>query len=132
LETRNVRISQITTSTSRQLLGLALDRASIANQFFDAPPLCFSIEIRKSGQTYSTIGALPAFELIYIVADRRRHPSAHNYRKEMSIFTAPRFRQRRPRAFPRKNRWRNALRTKPRWYRAITTNCTTSIRTASS
>jgi hypothetical protein len=45
----------------------------VSSQFADAPPLCFSIEIRKKlGQTSSTIGGLyRQFELIYIVADER-------------------------------------------------------------
>jgi len=54
-------------------------------QFADAPPLCFSIEIRKKlGQTYSTIGGLyRQFELIYIVADERDVIRLRtNYRKE--------------------------------------------------
>ena len=74
-ETRTVRLSQITG------IDLAIDywgspwiAHPIASfQFADAPPLCFSIEIRrKLGQTYSTIGGLyRQFELIYIVADER-------------------------------------------------------------
>jgi hypothetical protein len=105
----------------------------VSFQFADAPPLCFSIEIRKKlGQTYSTIGGLyRQFELIYIVADERDVIRLRtNYRKE-DVYLY------RTTVSPAQARERfleyihslNALRNKPRWYNAITTNCTTSIRT---
>src|SRR6059058_2015978 len=134
-ETRTVRISQITG------IDLAIDywgspwiAHPIASfQFADAPPLCFSIETRKKlGQTYSTIGGLyRQFELIYIVADERdvirlrtnyRNEDVYLYRTTVSPAQA---RQR----FLEYIHSLNALRTTPRWYNAITTNCTTSIRT---
>src|SRR3954453_6014331 len=74
-EMRTVRLSRITG------IDLAIDywgspwiaHPIVSFQFADAPPLCFSIEIRKTvGQSYSTIGGLyRRFELIYIVADER-------------------------------------------------------------
>jgi uncharacterized protein DUF4105 len=134
-ETRAVHISQITG------IDLAIDywgspwiAHPIASfQFADAPPLCFSIEIRKKlGQTYSTIGGLyRQFELIYIAADERDVIRLRtNYRKE-DIYLY------RTTVSPAHARERfleyihslNALRNKARWYNAITTNCTTSIRT---
>lgn len=134
-ETRTVRISQITG------IDLAVDywgspwiAHPIASfQFADAPPLCFSIETRKKlGQTYSTIGGLyRQFELIYIVADERdvirlrtnyRNEDIYLYRTTISPAHA---RER----FLEYVHSLNALRNKPRWYNAITTNCTTSIRT---
>ena len=134
-ETRTVRLSQITG------IDLAIDywgspwiAHPIASfQFADAPPLCFSIEIRKKlGQTYSTIGGLyRRFELIYIVADERdvirlrtnyRNEDIYLYRTTVSPAQA---RER----FLEYIHSLNALRNKPRWYNAITTNCTTSIRT---
>jgi hypothetical protein len=134
-ETRTVRLSQITG------IDLAIDywgspwiAHPIASfQFADAPPLCFSIEIRKKlGQTYSTVGGLyRQFELIYVVADERDVIRVRtNYRNE-DIYLY------RTRVSPAQARERfleyihslNALRNKPRWYNAITTNCTTSIRT---
>src|SRR5438270_2179107 len=134
-ETRTVRISQITG------IDLAVDywgspwiAHPIASfQLADAPPLCFSIETRKKlGQTYSTIGGLyRQFELIYIVADERDVIRVRtNYRKEdiylyrLTISPA----QARER-FLEYIHSLNALRNKPRWYNAVTTNCTTSIRT---
>ena len=102
-------------------------------QFFDTPPLCFSIETRKKlGQTYSTIGGLyRQFELIYIVADEHdvirlrtnyRNEDIYLYRTTISPARA------RERFFEYIHSL-NALRNKPRWYTAITTNCTTSVRT---
>jgi hypothetical protein len=133
-ETRTVRISHITG------IDLAINywgspwiaHPIVSFQFADAPPLCFSIEIRKKlGQTYSTIGGLyRQFELIYIVADERDVIRLRtNYRKE-DVYLY------RTTLSPAKARERffeyvgslNALRNTPRWYNAITTNCTTSIR----
>jgi hypothetical protein len=134
-ETRTVRISQITG------IDLAIDywgspwiAHPIASfQLADAPPLCFSIETRKKlGQTYSTIGGLyRQFELIYIVADERDVIRVRtNYRKEdiylyRTTISPAHARER----FLEYIHSLNALRDKPRWYNAITTNCTTSIRT---
>jgi hypothetical protein len=134
-EMRTVRISQITG------IDLAINywgspwiaHPVVSFQFADAPPLCFSIEIRKKlGQTYSTIGGLyRQFELIYIVADERdvirlrtnyRNEDVYLYRTTVSPAQA---RER----FLEYIHSLNALRKKPRWYNAITTNCTTSIRT---
>jgi hypothetical protein len=133
-ETRTVRLSQITG------IDLAVDywgspwiAHPIASfQFGDAPPLCFSIETRKKlGQAYSAIeGLYRQFELIYIVADERDVIRLRtNYRKEdiylYHLTISPvQARQR----FLEYIRSLNALRDKPRWYNAITTNCTTSIR----
>jgi hypothetical protein len=133
-ETRTVRLSRITG------IDLAIDywgspwiaHPIVSFQFADAPPLCFSIEIRKKlGQTYSTIGGLyRQYELIYIVADERDVIRLRtNYRHEdiyLYHLTAPPNRARE--RFLEYVHSLNALRTQPRWYNAITTNCTTSIR----
>ena len=135
-ETRTVRISQITG------IDLAVNywgspwiaHPIVSFQFADAPPICFSIETRKKlGQTYSTIGGLyRQFELIYIVADERDVIRVRtNYRKGEDIYLY------RTTISPAQARERfleyihslNAMRDKARWYNAITTNCTTSIRT---
>jgi hypothetical protein len=134
-ETRTVHISQITG------IDLAINywgspwiaHPIVSFQFADAPPLCFSIEIRKKlGQTYSTIAGLyRQFELIYIVADERDVIRLRtNYRKEdvylyHTTISPERARER----FFEYIDSINALRNTPRWYNAITTNCTTSIRT---
>lgn len=135
-ETRAVRISQITG------IDLAINywgspwiaHPIVSFQFADVPAVCFSIETRKKiGQTYSAIGGLyRQFELIYIVADERDVIRVRtNYRKGEDIYLY------RTTISPAQARQRfreyihslNALRDKPRWYNAITTNCTTSIRT---
>jgi hypothetical protein len=129
-----VRLSQITG------IDLAIDywgspwiaHPIVSFQFADAPPLCFSIETRKTvGQTYSTIGGLyRQFALIYLVADERDVIRLRtNYRHEdiyLYHLTAPPNRARE--RFVEYVHSLNALRTQPRWYNAITTNCTTSIR----
>jgi hypothetical protein len=86
---------------------------------------------KKLGQTYSTIGGLyRQFELIYIVADERDVIRLRtNYRKEdiylyRTTISPAHARER----FLEYIHSLNALRNKPRWYNAITTNCTTSIR----
>src|SRR3989440_4549904 len=133
-ETRTVGISQITG------IDLAIDywgspwiaHPIVSFQFADAPPLCFSIETRKRvGQTYSTIGGLyRQYTLIYVVSDERdvirlrtnyRHENIYLYHLTVSTERA---RER----FLEYVRSLNALRAQPRWYNAITTNCTTSIR----
>lgn len=134
-ETRTVRLSQITG------IDMAIDywgspymaHPIVSFQFADAPPLCFSIETRKKkGQSYSAIGGLyRQFELVYIVADERDVIRVRtNYRKGEDIYLY------RLAIKPEKARERfleyvesvNRLHDKPRWYNAITTNCTTTIR----
>jgi hypothetical protein len=103
-------------------------------QFENAPPVCFSIETRKEiGESYSAIGGLyRQYELIFICAEERDVIRVRtNYRHGEDIYLY------RTTMKPEKARERfleyvasmNALRDKPRWYNAATTNCTTSIRT---
>jgi hypothetical protein len=134
-ETRTIRLSQITG------IDMAVDywgspwiaHPIISFQFADARPLCFSIETRKTvGQSYSAIrGLYRQFTLIYIAADERDVLRVRtNYRKGEDIYlyrlvmTRARARER----FLEYIRSLNALRNRPRWYNAITTNCTTAIR----
>jgi hypothetical protein len=135
-ETRAVRLSQLTG------VDLAIDywgsphmAHPIASfQFAGARPICFSIETRKEvGESYSAIGGLyRQFELIYIVADERDVLRVRtNYRKGEDIYLY------RLTMSPEDARVRfmdyvtalNELHNRPRWYNAVTTNCTTSIRT---
>jgi hypothetical protein len=105
----------------------------VSFQFDNAPPVCFSIETRKTvGQTYSAVGGLyRQFELIYICAEERDVIRVRtNYRRGEVIYLY------RTTMSPERARERfleyvasiNTLRTHPRWYNAVTTNCTTSIR----
>jgi hypothetical protein len=135
-DTRTVRLSQITG------MDLAITywgspwmaHPIVSFHFADALPLCFSIETRKSvGQNYSALrGLYRQYTLIYIVADERDSIRVRsNYRHGEDVYLY------RTLASPPEARARfleyiqtiNILRDHPRWYNAITTNCTTSIRT---
>jgi hypothetical protein len=105
----------------------------VSFRFGDTLPLCFSIETRKAiGQSYSTVGGLyRQYALIYIAADERDPIRVRtNYRRE-DVYLY------RTLASPAQARARfleyidtmTALHDHPRWYNAITENCTTSIRT---
>jgi hypothetical protein len=133
-ETRTVRLSQITG------IDLAIDywgspwiaHPIVSFQFADTPPLCFSIETRKTiGQSYSTIGGLyRQFTLIYIVSYERDVIRLRtNYRNEdIYLYHTTASPDRARGRFLEYVRSLNALHTQARWYNAITTNCTTSIR----
>ena len=134
-ETRTVRLSQIT-GVDLEIVTWGspwIAHPIVSFVFTDAPPLAFSIETRKSiGQTYSAIGGLyRQFTLTYIVADERDVIRLRtNYRKGENVYlyhskvAAERARQR----FLEYVKSLNDLRQKPRWYNAVTTNCTTAIR----
>jgi hypothetical protein len=134
-ETRRVRLSQITG------IDIAINywgspwmaHPIISFQFADAPPVCFSIETRKEiGESYSAIGGLyRQYELIYIVADERdviRVRTNYRHGEDVYLYHTT--------VNPDHARVRfldyitalNQLHDHPRWYNAITTNCTTSIR----
>ncbi len=135
-ESRTVRISQITgIDLAINYWGSPYMAHPIASfQFADAPPVCFSIETRKEiGESYSAIGGIyRQYELIYIVADERDVIRVRtNYRKGEDIYLYH------LNITPETARMRfmdyiatlNQLRDHARWYNAVTTNCTTSIRT---
>ncbi|MBL9116153.1 MAG: DUF4105 domain-containing protein [Verrucomicrobiaceae bacterium] len=103
-------------------------------QFSGSSPICFSIETRKEvGESYSALGGLyRQFELIYIVADERDVIRLRtSVRKGEDVFlyhtnaTAVQARER----FMEYIQGLNELHASPAWYNAITTNCTTTIRT---
>jgi len=134
-ETRKVRLSQITgIDIAVTYWGSPwMAHPIISFQFADAPPLCFSIETRKKvGQDYSAIGGLyRQYELIYLAADESDVIRLRtNYRKDEAVYlyrsvaTPAQARER----FNEYLRSLNDLRANPRWYNAITTNCTTAIR----
>jgi hypothetical protein len=93
--------------------------------------ICFSIETRpEKGESYSAIGGLyRKFELIYIVADERDVVRLRsNFRKGEDVYlyrvNAPHAKE----SFMEYVRTVNELHERPRWYHAITNNCTTAIR----
>jgi len=104
----------------------------VSFQFGDALPLCFSIETRKTiGQSYSTVqGFYRRYTLIYIIADERDCIRLRsNYRGEdvylyRTLASPDQARQR----FREYINTLNALHEHPRWYNAVSSNCTTAIR----
>jgi len=135
-ETRTVRLSQITgMDLAIMYWGSAwMAHPIVSFRFADALPLCFSIETRKTiGQEYSAVrGLYRQYTLIYIVADERdsiRVRSKYRHGEDVYLY--------RTLASPAQARVRfleyvntiNMLHDHPRWYNAITTNCTTNIRT---
>lgn len=101
---------------------------------FDFGPdghICFSIETRpEKGEDYSALGGLyRQFELIYVVSNERDVIRLRtNYRKDEDVYlyrlNAPMARQ----GFLEYVQSVNELHQTPRWYNAITNNCTTAIR----
>jgi hypothetical protein len=101
-------------------------------EFADGPPLAISIETRKEkGETYSAVrGFFRQFEVYYVVADERdvvrlrtnhRGEELHLFRIRMSVQQA--------RALLLEYLAElNLLARRPRWYNALTHNCTTGIR----
>ena len=105
----------------------------VSFEFADAPPVSFSIETRKErGERYSAIGGLyRRFELLCIAGDERDLIGVRtNFRQGEDVYLY------RTAASPERARERfmeyvgtiNRLRDQPRWYNAVTTNCTTEIR----
>lgn len=134
-ETRNVKLSQITgvdiaiTYWGSPLIAHPIVSFQVAN----APPISFSIETRKEiGENYSAIGGLyRQYELIYICADERDVIRVRsNFRKGEEVYLYHAL------LGPAQARERfveyldslNSLHARPRWYNALTTNCTTAIR----
>ena len=134
-ETRTVRTSQITG------VDLAINywgspwiaHPIVSFQFAGAPPLCFSIETRKqAGQSYSAIrGLYRQFALIYVVADERdviRVRTNYRHGEDIYLYRTTMTPAQAGERFHEYLRSLNEIRDHPRWYNAITTNCTTSIR----
>jgi hypothetical protein len=93
--------------------------------------ICFSIETRpEKGEVYSALGGLyRMFELFYVVADERDVVRLRtNIREGEDVYlyrlNAPRARE----SFFEYIRTVNELHENPRWYNAVTNNCTTAIR----
>lgn len=133
-ETRTVRLSQITgMDVAINYWGSPwIAHPILSFQFSDGLPLCFSIETRKTvGQQYSTLeGFYRQYTLIYVVADERDCIRLRtNYRREdvylYHTLASPAQTQERFREYITTL---NVLHENPRWYNAVTSNCTTSIR----
>jgi len=134
-ETRTVRLSQITgLDAFLNFWGVSwMAHPILSFQFKDAPPVAFSIETRKEkGEAYSALGGLyRQYELVYIVGDERDLVRVRtNYRTGEDVYL---YRTTLPLEDVRERfleyiRSMNELHVHPRWYNAITANCTTSIR----
>jgi hypothetical protein len=133
-ETRTVQLSHITgMDVAINYWGSPwISHPIVSFQFSDALPLCFSIETRKTiGQSYSTVqGFYRRYTLIYIVADERDCIRLRsNYRGEdvylyRTLASPDQARQR----FGEYINTLNIMHEHPRWYNAVTSNCTTAIR----
>jgi Domain of unknown function (DUF4105) len=135
-ETRTVRLSQITGMDLAIMYWGSpwMAHPIVSFRFADALPLCFSIETRKTiGQKYSALrGLYRQYTLIYVVADERDSIRVRSkYRQGEDVYLY------RTLASPAQARARfleyinamNTLHDHPRWYNALTSNCTTNIRT---
>jgi uncharacterized protein DUF4105 len=115
--------------------GSPLIAHSIASfDFGDQGRICFSIETRpERGRAYSAVGGLyRQFELIYVAADERDAIRVRtNVHKDEEVYlyhlnlSLEEIRTR----FLEYLRRMNQLHDRPEWYNAITSNCTTNIRT---
>ena len=115
--------------------GSPLIAHSIASfDFGDQGRICFSIETRpERGKSYSAVGGLyRQFELIYVSADERDAIRVRtNVHKDEEVYLyhlnlpLEEIRTR----FLEYLRRMNQLHDRPEWYNAITSNCTTNIRT---
>jgi hypothetical protein len=106
----------------------------VSFDFGDQGRICFSIETRpERGQAYSAIGGFyRQFELIYVAADERDAIRVRtNFRKDEDVYLfhlnlpLEEIRDR----FLQYVRRINELHARPEWYNAVTSNCTTNIRT---
>lgn len=101
---------------------------------FDFGPqgrVCFSIETRQEkGESYSALGGLyRRFELFYVVADERDVVRLRtNCRQGEDVYLYRLDATRARETFLEYIKSINELREKPRWYHALTNNCTTAIR----
>jgi hypothetical protein len=93
--------------------------------------ICFSIETRpEKGEAYSALGGLyRQFELFYVVAVERDVIRVRtNHRKGEDVYLYRLNARRARETFLEYVRTVNELHETPRWYNAITDNCTTAIR----
>lgn len=134
-ETRAVKLSQITgVDLAITYWGSPYIAHPIASfQFADAPPLCFSIEARKEvGESYSAIGGFyRQYELIYICSDERdviRLRTNYRHGEDVYLYHVVNSPAQARERFLEYLKTLNTLHSTPRWYNAVTTNCTTAIR----
>src|SRR6201993_5442955 len=105
----------------------------VSFQFSDDQQVAISVETRMAqGQSYSTVrGFFKKYDLIYIVADERDVVRVRtNYRHEQLYLYRTSIGPERARAlFLDYMRTVDAMHQHPRFYNAVTSNCTTNVRT---
>jgi hypothetical protein len=104
----------------------------VSFQFGDDDHVAFSIETRKEiGESYSAVlGFFREYELIYTIADERDVVRLRtNYRtgEEVYLLRTTAGPQWARALFLQYARTANQLRERPKWYNALTRNCTTNI-----
>lgn len=102
-------------------------------QFEDQNPICFSIETRKEvGESYSALlGFFRQFELIYIVAEERdlvRVRTQYRVGEDAYLFKTTVTPERARALFLDYVKTLDEMHEEPRWYNALTDNCTTGVR----
>ena len=134
-ETRTFRLSDISgLDLAIMYWGSPLMAHPIVSfRFDDTLPICFSIETRKQiGQEYSALrGLYRQYALIYVAADERdsiRVRSNYRHGEDVYLYRTVASREQARKHFLEYIKTLNSLHDHPRWYNAITTNCTTSIR----
>lgn len=134
-ETRTVRLSQLTgIAAFLNFWGVSwMAHPILSFEFSNSRPLAISIETRKEkGEEYSALGGLyRRFELVYVVADERdvvRVRSNYRVGEDVYLYRLAMPKEEIRERFLEYIRSMNALHEHPRWYNAITANCTTSIR----
>ena len=105
----------------------------VAFRFKDGPPLAFSIETRREeGETYSALaGFFRQYELIVLAADERdllRVRTGFRQGEDIYLYATTATPERARRRLMEYVETMNSLRNRPRWYNAVTSNCTTAIR----
>ncbi|MEO8027974.1 MAG: DUF4105 domain-containing protein [Bryobacteraceae bacterium] len=106
--------------------------ALVSFEFADGQYLAMSIEARKEvGESYSAIaGFFRRYELIYVVADERdvvRLRTSYRADETVSLFRTMTRPDDARKLFLQYLRWMNATRDQPRWYNALTRNCSIGV-----
>jgi sulfatase modifying factor 1 len=102
-------------------------------RFQDAPPLAFSIETRREeGEIYSALaGFFRQYELIVLAGDERdllRVRTGFREGEDVHLYATVATPEHARRRLMEYVATMNDLAARPRWYNAVTSNCTTAIR----
>ncbi|WOE33180.1 DUF4105 domain-containing protein [Acinetobacter sp. SAAs470] len=132
-ETRTVDLNQISgvNIITSYWMGPQIAHTLVSFDFYNSPPLTFSIEIRKEkNESFSALGGFfRKFELSLVAADEKDIIfTRSNIRKEQVYFFPIRMPQSEARAlFEEYLHTAQQLQQTPRWYNTLTSNCTTLV-----